>query len=302
MADIVLKTARDIQSMKIRGALDIAIAAAEAIRQAALSGKNPRQLAADCAKLKHARPTAVSLPNAVNYALQTIEANKKLEPGEFRKKTAEQISTFIKEQQSAREKIALIGSRLIEKGDTILTHCQSDTVEGLFIEAKKQGTKFDVVCTETRPRHQGYLTARILKKHRIPVRLIIDSAVNYSLKKLEVDKVMVGADAVMVNGDVINKIGTSQVAVCAQALDIEFTVATQSIKFSPESVYGRLIEIEDRGPKEVTTELAGIKILNPAFDVTPAHHVSKIITEHGIIPPAGASEILRHFQKTGTEE
>ncbi|MBM3309425.1 MAG: S-methyl-5-thioribose-1-phosphate isomerase [Candidatus Altiarchaeales archaeon] len=296
MKDVVSKTARDIKSMKVRGALDIAVAAAEALRNSVALGKTPKDLAKDGAKLKYARPTAVSLPNAVNYVLEVVEENKNLAKSDFKKKNLEQIDSFISEQKNSIARIAEIGSRLIEKNDTILTHCQSDTVEGIFIKAWKDGVKFDVVCTETRPRHQGYLTAKILKKNKVPVTLIIDSAVNHMLKKLEVDKVFVGADAVLANGDVINKIGTSQVAVCANSMEIELIVATQSIKFSPESVYGKVIEIEDRGSKEITSELKGVRILNPAFDVTPAHHISKIITEHGIIPPAAAYQMLRHFK------
>lgn len=297
----VERTAGDIKSMKVRGALDIAIAAAGALKDSIASGKNAAELAKDGRKLKHARPTAVSLPNAVSYVLQLVEENKNLSKPDFKRKTINEIDSFIREQKNAGSRIAEIGSRLIEKGDTVLTHCQSDTAEGILIKARKKGIKFDVVCTETRPRHQGYLTAKILKKNKIPVTLIIDSAVNYMMKKLEVDKVIVGADAVLVNGDVINKIGTSQVAACASMMEVEFIVAAQSIKFSPESVYGRLIEIEDRGAKEVTTELRGVKILNPAFDVTPAHHISKIVTEQGIIPPAGAYDILRQSKYVKAE-
>lgn len=301
MKDVVDLTARDIKTMKVRGALDIAIAAAGALRNSVSMGKSPSDLVKDGLKLKYARPTAVSLPNTVNYILGVIDENRRLGKEDFRKKTVGQINLFIEEQKNAVKKIAEIGSRLIENKDTILTHCQSDTVEGVLIKARKDGVKFNVVCTETRPRQQGYLTAKILRKNNIPTTLIIDSAVNYVMKKLEVDKVIVGADAVMVNGDVINKIGTSQVAVCAAAMDVEFIVATQSIKFSPESVYGKLVEIEDRGPREVTNKLSGVKILNPGFDVTPAHHISKIVTEHGIISPGGVYQILEHFHKGGGE-
>jgi ribose 1,5-bisphosphate isomerase len=296
MKDAVRKTAADIKAMRVRGALDIAIAAAEALKISVAEGGTPSKLLKDGRILKQARPTAVSLPNAVDYILGVIDENKRLGASEFRRKTLEQIDCFIDEQAHSLDKIAEIGSRLIEDKDTILTHCQSDTVEGILIRARRDGVKFSVVCTETRPRQQGYLTARILRKHGLPVTLIIDSAVNYMMKKMEVDKVFVGADAVMVNGDVINKIGTSQVALCASSMEIEFNVAAQSLKFSPESAYGKLIEIEDRGPKEVTSKLPGVKILNPAFDVTPAHHISKIITELGIIPPAGACQVLQHFQ------
>ncbi|MBU4406329.1 MAG: ribose 1,5-bisphosphate isomerase, partial [Candidatus Altiarchaeota archaeon] len=149
------KTAKDIRNMRIRGALDIAIAAARAMRKE-LDGKSTAAVISNLKKsgktLKAARPTAVSLPNAVDYVLYLAEKNKKLDAGEFTRTTSKDIQKFIDDQERALERIAEIGANLIDSNDTILTHCNSDTVVALFERARKEGKKFKVICTETRPR------------------------------------------------------------------------------------------------------------------------------------------------------
>lgn len=300
----VNKTARDIKDMRIRGALDIAIAAARAMKKE-LDGKSTIPIIKNLKKsgktLKAARPTAVSLPNAVDYVLYLAEKNKKLDAVEFRKAMSDEIQKFIDDQERALERIAEIGANLIDSKDVILTHCNSDTVVALFERAWKEGKRFRVICTETRPRFQGHLTARALAKAGIPVTLVVDSAARLMMKEFKVDKVIVGGDTVRANGDLINKIGTSQIAIAARELDIDFIAAVESIKFSPRSVGGELVKIEYRDTKEVIKpgKIRGIKVLNPAFDITPAEMIDMLITEEGIIPPQGAYHLLR--EKFGWE-
>jgi len=300
----VNKTARDIKDMRIRGALDIAIAAARAMKKE-LDGKSTIPIIKNLKKsgktLKAARPTAVSLPNAVDYVLYLAEKNKKLDAVEFRKAMSDEIQKFIDDQERALERIAEIGANLIDSKDVILTHCNSDTVVALFERAWKEGKKFKVICTETRPRFQGHLTARALAKAGIPVTLVVDSAARLMMKEFKVDKVIVGGDTVRANGDLINKIGTSQIAIAARELDIDFIAAVESIKFSPRSVGGELVKIEYRDTKEVIKpgKIRGIKVLNPAFDITPAEMIDMLITEEGVIPPQGAYHLLR--EKFGWE-
>jgi len=228
------KTAKDIRNMRIRGALDIAIAAARAMRKE-LDGKSTAAVISNLKKsgkkLKAARPTAVSLPNAVDYVLYLAEKNKKLDAGEFTRTTSKDIQKFINDQERALERIAEIGANLIDSNDTILTHCNSDTVVALFERAWKDGKRFKVICTETRPRFQGHLTARALAKAKIPTILVVDSAARLMMKEFKVDKVIVGGDTVFANGDLINKIGTTQIAVADRDLDIDLIAAVESIKF-----------------------------------------------------------------------
>jgi len=291
---------KKIREMRIRGALDIAIASASAMNSVVeKSAKTTPELISNLRKagkkLKSARPSAVSLPNSVNYILYLADKKRDLRVDEFRRELSSEISDFIKEQKNALNKISEIGSRLIDSGDVILTHCNSDTVNGILKRVWKKRKKIHVICTETRPMYQGHITARELSSYGIPVTMIIDSAVHHIMKELKVDKVMVGADTVCVNGDLINKIGTSQIAVCAKEQDIEFIVAAESIKFSPLSITGKIVEIEKRDPKEIIDpkKLKGVKILNPVFDITNSEYIDMIVTEFGVIPPQASYNLLK---------
>lgn len=303
---VLEQTVKDIKTMKVRGALDIAIASVKAME--AVSQENAADTAALLAKLrtaasrlKSSRPTAVSLPNAVNYVLYVAEKNKDLPMADYRKTMSFEIQKFVGEQELALETIAEIGANVIEPGDVILTHCNSDTVVQILKHAWKDAKKIEVICTESRPRYQGHLTAKALSSVGIPTTLIIDSAVHLMMKRLKVDKVIVGADTICANGDLINKIGTSQVALCAKEQDVDFIAATESIKFSPASVMGSVVEIEERDPSEVILpgKLRGVRVLNPAFDVTDAEYISMIVTEYGVIPPQAAYHLLK--EKFGWE-
>ncbi len=300
------QTIEDIKKMRIRGALDIAIAAAKAMhlvvkKDAKDTQELIKKLRSAGERLKSSRPSAVSLPNAVNYIFYIAEKNKELEIEKFREKISSEIQRFVEKQERALKKIAEIGSNLIQSGDIILTHCNSDTVNMILEKAWRDGKGIEVICTETRPRYQGIITVKELSSSGIPTTLIVDSAVHLIMRKLKVNKVLVGADTICANGDLINKIGTSQIALCAKELDIDFIVAAESIKFSPESVMGSVVEIEERDPSEVikAEKLKDVRVLNPVFDITDARYISMIITEYGVIPPEAAYHLLK--EKFGWE-
>jgi ribose 1,5-bisphosphate isomerase len=294
------RTYSDIRTMKVRGALDIAIAAVKALGSVLDEDSKDtkdlvRMLSAGGKKIKSSRPTAVSLPNAVNYILYISEKNKNLPCMDYRDVMKKCINSFVREQEEALATIGDYGSNLIEDGDVLLTHCNSDTVVSIFKKAHIEGKDFEVVCTESRPRYQGYLTAKAVSALGIPTTMVVDSAVHLMMKKLKVDKVFVGADTVCANGDLINKIGTSQVALCAKELNVEFIVATESIKFSPQSLLGSIVKIEERDSSEVIEKrkLPKVLIRNPSFDVTDADLIDIIVTECGVMPPQGAYYLLK---------
>jgi ribose 1,5-bisphosphate isomerase len=110
-----------------------------------------------------------------------------------------------------------------------------------------------------------------------------------------IDKIIVGADSIAANGAVVNKIGTSQIALAAHEARVLFFVAAESYKFHPQTLVGELIEIEERDPKEIwdSKKFPGVRIRNPAFDVTPPDYIDLIITERGIIPPQAAYTVLQ---------
>jgi ribose 1,5-bisphosphate isomerase len=208
----------------------------------------------------------------------------------------EASNTFIENAKTAVERIGEIGARRIRDGDVLLTHCNSSAALSVMTNAWANGKKFEVFVTETRPRFQGHITATELHKTGIPVTMILDDAVRYFMQ--EVDKVIVGADAITANGALVNKIGTSMVALAAHEAKVKVYAAAETYKFSPETMIGDLVRIEERESNEIISQkelerIGLIKVRNPAFDVTPPEFIDLIITEWGIIPPLGATLILR---------
>lgn len=300
----VTEIAQVIKTMKIRGAGRIARAAVKALRTTAEASEaetidelvNELNLAAET--LLRTRPTAVSLPNGIRYVMWRVLKTKNTASSveDLKAYTINLANRFIESSKTAVKKIGEIGARRIRDGDTILTHCQSSAVDAIIKKAWKQGKKIRVYSTETRPRFQGRITARTLSQAGIPVTMIIDSAARYFMN--EVDKVIVGSDAIAANGAVVNKIGTSLIALAAREARTLFYVAAETYKFSPETLVGELIVIEERSPFEVISSgrlkaMKNVSIRNPSFDVTPAEYIDLIITEKGIIPPQGAASILQ---------
>jgi ribose 1,5-bisphosphate isomerase len=294
-------TAEKIKRMEIRGAGRIARAAVKALddHSDTLLTKDLQDYLARMEEaadtLLETRPTAVSLPNAVRSVMSVLREQY---PGVEEAKSAfrERCRAFITASGQAVQRIGEIGARHIRNGDTLLTHCNSEAALACILEAKRQGKEISVFATEVRPRNQGHLTIRTLDKAGIPTSFIVDSAARYFMN--EVDLVVVGADAVSVNGAVVNKIGTSQIALAAREARTRVMVAAETYKFAPRTILGEYIEIEERDPGEVLSpalsgQLPNVRVRNPAFDVTPADYVDLIVTEAGAIPPQMAYIIIR---------
>lgn len=292
------ETAEKIKNMEIRGAGRIARAAANAMKEEAMSIETAdleefnKRMREAYTTLLNTRPTAVSLPNALKavmrYRADSVE--------EARQAIIANADAFIAASENAVKRIGEIGARRIKDGDTILTHCNSSAAFHIFEAAFKQGKDINVVATETRPRQQGYITVDFLHKAGIPATLILDSAVRYYMKK--VDLVIVGADAITVNGSLINKVGTSQVALAANEARVSFICAAETYKFSPMTLLGEMVEIEERDASEVLSpelqkKWPNLKVSNPAFDVTPHKYIDMIITEIGAIPPEMAYWVIK---------
>ncbi len=301
------RTAGKIRSMEIRGAGRIARAAAAELRDYSM------RIAADNIdefneKMKFAakllvgtRPTAVSLPNAVRAVMRY----KGAAVDEAKMDIKRLADEFISNSWNAVKKIGEIGAKRVRDGDTIMTHCNSSAAISIMAAAHSQGKHINVIATESRPRMQGLLTIKQLDSLGINTTLIVDSAVRYFMK--EVDIVVMGADAVTVNGSVINKIGTSQLAMAAHEARKNVIIAAETYKFSPRTLLGELVEIEERDSGEVLcreklAELPNVRVRNPAFDVTPREYIDLICTEVGAIPPEMAYVIIKEFLGWGVEE
>ncbi len=290
---IVEEAAEKIRSMEIRGAARIARFAAETLRNFAESvdSEFDEKMKRAAEILLNTRPTAVSLYNAVNYVMRYEGESDE----EKRRSAVKRGEEFIRWVETAHEKIGEIGARRIRKGSVVMTHCNSSAALSVIKEAFRQGKIEEVFATESRPRLQGHLTVRELSKAGIPATLIVDSAARYFMK--EVDCIVVGADTITANGALVNKIGTSQIALSAKEAKVPFMVAAETYKFSPKTLFGELVTIEEREASEVAPEeilkLKGVNVRNPAFDVTPRDYIDVIITEMGAIPPEMAYLVIK---------
>ncbi|MEE9594074.1 MAG: ribose 1,5-bisphosphate isomerase [Candidatus Hydrothermarchaeales archaeon] len=293
------ETAEKIKSMEIRGAGKIAREAARALKvwaeksEAGDRDEFLKGLEEAGEVLISARPSAVSLPNSVRFVIYRSKKAGASSAEEQRKATIAIADAFIERSLKAVERIGEIGAKRISDGDVILTHCHSTAALSIIKTAWKQGKKIEVISTESRPFFQGHITVKELVKEGIPVTLIVDSAVRSFMKK--VDKVIVGADSIASNGALINKIGTSQVALAANEARVIFLVAAETYKFHPETLVGELVKIEERDLNEVANpeDFPDVRIRNPAFDVTPPDYIDLIITEKGMIPPQAAFAVIR---------
>jgi ribose 1,5-bisphosphate isomerase len=282
--------------MEVRGAGRIARAAAASLRDFSLTLKAQSldefnvQLGDAASLLLKTRPTAVSLSNAIRmvmkYRAEDLDG--------ARQAVVSNANRFIENSQKAVEKIGQIGSRRIRDGDTVLTHCNSQAAISVISAAHKSGKKIKVIATESRPRFQGITTIGMLDKLGIEVELIVDSAARSVMN--EVDLVVVGADVITANGTLVNKIGTAQIALCAREARTSFMVAAETYKFSPETILGELVTIEEREPEEVLSDISKykhVRVRNPAFDVTPHQYIDLICTEAGAISPEMSYLIIR---------
>jgi len=289
------EVAQAIAEMAVRGAPAIGIAGAWG---AVLALRHEADAEASLARLAAARPTAVNLRWAIDR-MRAIQAQ--FNPGPERLEAVIREAEQIQAQDlAANQAIGAHGARLLPKGSRVLTHCNTGalatgghgTALGIIRTAWSQGLLAQVYATETRPWLQGSrLTAWELSQEGIPGTLIVDSAAAALMGSGAVDAVVIGADRITRRGDVANKIGSYMLAVLARAHDIPFIVAAPQSTVDRERLDGKSIPIEDRPSNELwraaglTSPLPGIKTHNPAFDITPAHLISAIVTEKGVACP-----------------
>ncbi|MCL1984009.1 MAG: ribose 1,5-bisphosphate isomerase, partial [Methanomassiliicoccaceae archaeon] len=246
-------TVEAIKSMEIRGAGRIARAGAEAISALARShewkdlGAMRKDVLEAKEKIIGSRPTAVSLLNGVQFTLKGFDECKDVK--EAKTLLIKNSEAFVKASNDAVSIIGKIGSRRIKDGAVIMTHCNSSAALECIKEAHRSGKKIKVYATESRPWRQGILTVNELAKEGIDVTLIIDSAVRSVMRK--VDIVLVGADTITSNGAVINKIGTSQLALAANESHVPFVVCSETYKISPQTLFGDMVTIEERDIGEI---------------------------------------------------
>ena len=261
------------------------------------------EIAADLAAT---RPTAVNLKWSLDRMLGMLRKHFAVDTGRLKEALLEEAHAIYREDLESNRRMGVFGQALVPGKAAILTHCNAGalataglgTALGVIRAARDAGKDVSVYAGETRPLLQGArLTAWEMLREKIPVTLITDNMAGYLMARRKVDLVIVGADRITAGGDVANKIGTYGLAVLAREHGIPFYVAAPMSTVDFNITSGGQIPIEERDPREVT-HIAGIRVApegvnvwNPAFDVTPGHMVTAIITDRGVVYPRYAESL-----------
>ena len=310
-----------IYTLRVRGAPAIGVAAAYGVWLLA-DQEDTGDMALFCQRfqahkdyLNSARPTAVNLSWALNRMEQVLEAERDSRTvPELKKRLLAEAHAIREEDVAISRSIGRLGFELLRPGYGILTHCNAGTLATakygtalapVYIALEEGWTDLRVYCDETRPLLQGArLSAFEMQTAGVDTTLICDNMASLTMRRGKIDIIFVGCDRVAANGDFANKIGTSGVAILAKHYGIPFYVCAPTSTIDLAVKRGDDIVIEERKPEEVTEmwyakRMApeGVKVFNPAFDVTDHDLVTGIITEKGIAyPPFDVS-----FQKLGIQ-
>jgi ribose 1,5-bisphosphate isomerase len=287
-----------IRKLEAQGARNVAIAAIKALEALAeeTTAKTRKEFLKELSEAKAtlfaSRATEPLMRNAVRWIISQVEQSGREKVDVLAKLVSSSSGQFLKNLEASKEGIAEIGAKRIRNNSVVFTHCHSSTVTHLLRKAKKDGKTFEVICTETRPVFQGRITAKEMLALGVKTTFIVDSAARSFMRNADI--VIVGADAITSEGNVINKIGTSTIALLAHEARKPFYVVSELLKFDPATVCGDYEKIEERSPDEVWKGAPEkLVIRNPAFDVTRRDYIHGVICEEGVIPPHSVAEVTR---------
>lgn len=239
-------------------------------------------------KLKKARPSMASLTSMVGLILRfALEKSENVKLTDLRRQVQLKTDELICSSEKASFGAAAEASKLIRDNAAVLTHSYSSTVINAFKAILQSGKKVEAIVTESRPLMEGRRTAALLAEMGVPVTFIVDFAAGGFIDK--VDLVLVGADSILSDGSIVNKIGTSLLASAAYEQKIPFYSVCETLKFNLKDFLGEKIELETGEPLEVLRSADKITVKNIYFDVTAARYVTGIVTEKGLIKTADVS-------------
>ncbi|QDU94854.1 S-methyl-5-thioribose-1-phosphate isomerase [Lignipirellula cremea] len=307
-----------IKKLRVRGAPAIGIAAAYGVCVGLQTA--PAEEEAFFVRFREvvdylagSRPTAVNLFWALDRMTAAAEKQRGAPLDAIRAALLQEAQQIHEEDRAMCHAIGRYGADLLTDGQGVLTHCNAGglataeygTALSVFFTAQDLGKQLSIYVDETRPLLQGArLTAWELTRRGIDATLICDSMAAQVMREGKVQAVITGADRIAANGDSANKIGTYSIAVLAQAHGIPFYIAAPTTTFDLAIESGAEIPIEQRASEEIThgfgrqTAPDGVKVYNPAFDVTPAEYIRGIITERGVIQPVTREGIAQLFAST----
>lgn len=316
------RVADAIKTLEIRGAPILGETGAYGIALAANSSSNSRddllrnvREAADT--LVKTRPTAVNLSWGINKVVKRIDElfNEGMDADAIKKEAVRTAKRIQSENIAATYKIGEAGKNLINDGDVLVTVCNAGTlaIDGIgsatapMRAAWAEGKRFRVLVTYTAPLYQGArLTAWELHKDGIPLKVITDNATGHLIREEGVTAAWAGADRILADGNVFNKIGTFNLGVILNYLCGKLYVAAPSSTIDPKTK-AKDVKIEQRSQEEVRNVMGkavivpeGVETLNPAFDRTPPELVSAIVTELGIARAPYLESIKGLLSKEGS--
>ncbi len=289
----LMDTAEKIKSIEIQGASNVAKAGIKAFSEYLNSLSSINEIKNQMPKAKEilfkARDTEPALWNSLKLIMKKIEKSSLDQVQELKNLIIDISNFYIDKISIATTEIGKIGARRIVNGMVVMTHCHSSAAEQILIQAHQENKEFKVICTETRPKFQGRITAKILTDAGIPTTMVVDSAMRWVLKNKAVDMVITGADAITSEGTVLNKIGSRLLALATAESHVPYYIATPLLKYDTETIVGHLTKIELRDPEEIWPKCEAcpwsLEFENPAFETISHEYLAGLITEVGIFAP-----------------
>lgn len=232
------------------------------------------------------KPTMATIRNSCSIVEEVFQENSEASVNDLKKKIIHVCDNIISNSLAAVDSLAKIGANLIQDEDTIMMHSYSSTLMGIYIEAAKQGKKFTVICTESRPLRESRLAVHFLQELEENVIYITDAEAFEFMPKA--DFIITGADSLCSNGSAANKIGTATLAQLAKFCKKPFYIASELYKYNAETKNGKPIILERRTETEMVTEgdfdsHKNLQVINQFFDLTPACNITGLICEFGLI-------------------
>ncbi|MEM1930959.1 MAG: hypothetical protein QW780_01125 [Sulfolobales archaeon] len=298
------RTLVEAREFRILGSTEVAVEVMRALARVVGScHKQPINMEGLVRSAISARPTSQAVRNLLMLFFEKL-LEKASTPSEIAAEVGEVVREVENYVARARDTVSELASRRIEDGDTVMTHSYSTTVLKVLTKALERGLNISAYVTESRPGGEGKLTASHLGRMGVKTFLVVDSAARYVMKG--VDKVIVSAEAIAANGAVVNKVGTSALALAAKEARVRVYVVSGLYKFGTETLFGELVTIEEIEkpdfiiPSERIGELApfigrNLHVRTPLYDVTPPEYIDAIVTERGLIAPQAAIYLAREL-------
>lgn len=296
----------EIDGMRVKGGSPFGRSAAWAfklaIEQEELGSKEALLERIDdlSAKLTALKPTMGTIANTIHFVHLCYEQHEQESLEAIKAAIMKLCERIVDTSLKAVRKLGEYGGALIHDGDTVMMHSYSSSLMSCFEQAAKNGVKFKMICTESRPLRESRLAVKMLQSFGIPVTYITDASIWEFLPKA--DLVIMGVDALAYNGDVANKMGAALVTQLAMLCKVPVYVASEVYKLDYRTKFGYRIRLERRTKDEMILpddfeSLEGIEVINQFFDLTPSYQVTGVITQYGIVNPTAVHTLWEQFER-----